>query len=88
MFFSLPFVAEVPKLSKLAVIKDLSKQYYYVLHDHVQLNNNIAADRFRELLVLVPQIRHLAIKCNAISFDNAPLLFKAIMHAGVAMGKR
>ncbi|XP_072176877.1 nuclear receptor subfamily 6 group A member 1-like [Diadema setosum] len=79
---------EVPNLTKVAVIKDLSKQYYYVLHDHVQLNNNIAADRFRELLILIPQIRHLAAKCNAISFNNAPLLFKAIMHAGVTGGKR
>ncbi|XP_054769657.1 nuclear receptor subfamily 6 group A member 1-like [Lytechinus pictus] len=79
---------ENPNLTKLPVIKDLSKQYYYVLHDHVQLNNNIAAERFRELLILIPQIRHLALKCNAISFDNAPLLFKAIMHAGVTHTKR
>ncbi|XP_038063953.1 nuclear receptor subfamily 6 group A member 1-like isoform X2 [Patiria miniata] len=64
-----------------AVVEELSQQHYYVLHDHVQLNNNLASDRFRALLLLLPDVRFLARKIRDVSFDNAPLLFKAIMHS-------
>ncbi|XP_033643471.1 nuclear receptor subfamily 6 group A member 1-like [Asterias rubens] len=63
-----------------AMVEELSQQHYYVLHDHVQLNNNAATDRFRALLLLLPDVRFLARKIRDVSFDNAPLLFKAIMH--------
>ena len=62
------------------MVEELSQQHYYVLHDHVQLNNNAATDRFRALLLLLPDVRFLARKIRDVSFDNAPLLFKAIMH--------
>ncbi|XP_022085372.1 nuclear receptor subfamily 6 group A member 1-like [Acanthaster planci] len=64
-----------------SVVEELSQQHYYVLHDHVQLNNNLANDRFRALLLMLPDVRLLARKIRDVSFDNAPLLFKAIMHS-------
>lgn len=72
---------ETEDLSDAATVDELSKRHYYILHDHVQLNNNEGTDRFRELLLLIPDIRHLARKIKDMSFENAPLLFKAIMHA-------
>ncbi|XP_072016641.1 nuclear receptor subfamily 6 group A member 1-like [Amphiura filiformis] len=72
---------ETEDLADPSSIEELSKRQYYVLHDHVQLNNNEGADRFRELLLIIPDIRQLARKIKDMSFENAPLLFKAIMHA-------
>ncbi|XP_071947376.1 nuclear receptor subfamily 6 group A member 1-like [Antedon mediterranea] len=72
---------EIEGLSDSTAIEELSKHYCFLLHDHSQLNDNAQTGRFRELMMLLPDVRFLARKFNEVSVDNIPLLFKAITHA-------
>ncbi|XP_033121956.1 nuclear receptor subfamily 6 group A member 1-like [Anneissia japonica] len=71
---------EIDSLSDPTAIEEMSKHYCFLLHDHSQLNNKAQAGRFRELMMLLPDVRILARKFNEISVDSIPLLFKAITH--------
>lgn len=81
LLLSILFLTDVKSMADPEAVESLRKQYYFVLHDHVQLNNNAAADRFRDLLSLLPNIKILSRKVGEMPFDCAPLLFKAMMHA-------
>lgn len=59
------------------------KQAHYNYFNQMQSNqpdaNNPDNVRFRELMLCLPEIRHLAVKLQNIGLDKVPLLLKAVI---------
>ncbi|KAL0965102.1 hypothetical protein UPYG_G00276840 [Umbra pygmaea] len=72
---------DIQGLTNVSQLDQLNKRYWYVCQDMTEYKHPHQPKRFPEIMMCLPEIRHIAGKLVNVPLEQLPLLFKAVLHS-------
>uniref|UniRef100_A0A673Z3R3 Nuclear receptor subfamily 6 group A member 1 n=1 Tax=Salmo trutta TaxID=8032 RepID=A0A673Z3R3_SALTR len=72
---------DIRGLTNVSQLEKLNKRYWYVCQDLAEYKYPHQPKRFPEIMMCLPEIRHIAGKLVNVPLEQLPLLFKAVLHS-------
>uniref|UniRef100_A0A3P8YV16 Nuclear receptor subfamily 6 group A member 1 n=1 Tax=Esox lucius TaxID=8010 RepID=A0A3P8YV16_ESOLU len=72
---------DIQGLTNVTQLDQLNKRYWYVCQDLTEFKYPHQPKRFPEIMMCLPEIRHIAGKLVNVPLEQLPLLFKAVLHS-------
>ncbi|XP_077139681.1 nuclear receptor subfamily 6 group A member 1 isoform X2 [Ranitomeya variabilis] len=70
---------DIQGLSSISQLEQLNKRYWYVCQDFTEYRYPHQPNRFRDLMMCLPEIRYIAGKLLNVPLEQLPILFKAVL---------